>query len=757
MTILVGHLGLDLRQLGRAVLPERRGPAPLAGVLRRAPPDGRAQREPLPLAPGHRVHRVARPAAGRVRDGRQGAARTDPRPAAATRPSAGPRSSSAGSACSATAPDRCSSSCHPRWSATTPGWTYALGHLPSLPPHGRGVPAPVVAPRRGVRHPRAAPLGLRRHERRQAALRPAGDERPGLRPLARAEPRAPLRRLLLRRRPALVGRPAARVGGRRAPGATATSTTTSSATPRRTRCGCASSSAVTVTRAALAGRPRLAAMPPPPSVVGRRPRVVRRALRRAVRRGPARPRRHAHRLDRRRRALVDPVVRGVRRRPGAADGFPRGHRGRTSSPSCCPRSAGPRRSHRDPGDRGRRRRGHRRAARRGRPAGGARRRRRAHRDRHVGHARPRRGPHRRDRADATRRSSSRHPTSSAGSRGPTRGSRAHAGSASTRRTCVVVEDAVAGLRAARAAGCRGARRRARHDTARRARARGRPRRARPRPPDGLVEGGRVRVDAGIGSAHGCRRRRRGCRARRARRHVRARRCRPIGRAARPGERGQPRRPGVVELRRAVPRRQPRAAPDGHLRLLRPRLAGLGGHRRLGPAHRRPTAAPGPDHWGRTVGPRLRRVGRRREAGLAARARHLVLPRRRVGRARRRHEWGTRELGAALPHPVGHRHRGRRAVRADGCASTSPPVGSSTGRATGSTSSCAPAAPSPGVRGLGARARRLTPGRREQPGRHRRVRVRRPGRRRHARAASAATTTSCAPTGPSGSAPRRPTC
>ena len=54
----------------------------------------------------------------------------------------------------------------------------------------------------------------------------------------------------------------------------------------------------------------------------------------------------------------------------------------------------------------------------------------------------------------TRPSSSRHPTSSAASRGPTRGSRARAGWGSTRPDCLVVEDAVAGLRAARAAGCR---------------------------------------------------------------------------------------------------------------------------------------------------------------------------------------------------------------------------------------------------------------------------------------------------------------
>ena len=67
----------------------------------------------------------------------------------------------------------------------------------------------------------------------------------------------------------------------------------------------------------------------------------------------------------------------------------------------------------------------------------------------------------------------------------------------------------------------------------------------------------------LGSAHGRRRHRGGSRPRRAGRRRRARRRRPAGRRRRPGERGQPRRPGALVLRRAVPRRQPRAAPDGH--------------------------------------------------------------------------------------------------------------------------------------------------------------------------------------------------
>ena len=170
----------------------------------------------------------------------------------------------------------------------------------------------------------------------------------------------------------------------------------------------------------------------------------------------------------------------------------------------------------------------------------------------------------------------------------------------------------------------------------------------------------------------------------------------------------------------------------------------------------PDGSPGPDHWGRTVGSRLRRVGRRREAFLAQGAGRLVLPRRRLGRAWRRHERGPRKLGAALPHPVGHRYRRRRAVRAEGA------------RAHRGRSGVLPAPP-PG-----------RPARAHQRGGHRSARVwcSRPttpragcratatwsassstaGRRSSSRrAASAATTTWCGPTGPSGSAPRRPTC
>ena len=101
------------------------------------------------------------------------------------------------------------------------------------------------------------------------------------------------------------------------------------------------------------------------------------------------------------------------------------------------------------------------------------------------------------------------------------------------------------------------------------------------------------------------------RARRAGGHRRAGRRRPPGDPARPGDRSQPRRPGVLVVRRAVPRRLPRAAPDGHQGLPRARLAGLAGHA--------PASTATEDHWPRALGRGLRRLRRRREAGLAARA------------------------------------------------------------------------------------------------------------------------------------------
>ena len=100
-----------------------------------------------------------------------------------------------------------------------------------------------------------------------------------------------------------------------------------------------------------------------------------------------------------------------------------------------------------------------------------------------------------------------------------------------------------------------------------------------------------------------------------------------------------------EQRRMRITRQPRAG-----------LAGLAGHRRLRPP-RGPLAAP--------LGRGVRRLRRRREAGLAACAGRADLPCRRLGRARRLRRDRARQLGAALPHHLGHRARAGRALRAAG--------------------------------------------------------------------------------------------
>ena len=108
---------------------------------------------------------------------------------------------------------------------------------------------------------------------------------------------------------------------------------------------------------------------------------------------------------------------------------------------------------------------------------------------------------------------------------------------------------------------------------------------------------------------------------------RAGRRRPPGAAGRPGAGGQPRRAGVLVLRRAVPRRLPRAAPDGRQGLPRPGLAGLDGHRRVRPATRTS---------GRGAGPRPTSSSPPGRSGPGCASTGLaVLPGRRLGRARRR--------------------------------------------------------------------------------------------------------------------------
>ena len=129
---------------------------------------------------------------------------------------------------------------------------------------------------------------------------------------------------------------------------------------------------------------------------------------------------------------------------------------------------------------------------------------------------------------------------------------------------------------------------------------------------------------------------------------------PSGADRRPGERRQPRRAGVLVVRRPVLRRQPRTAPAGHPRQPRAGAAGLARHRGVRPA-RGPLAA--------AMGTRLRRFRRGGEAQLAAGARAADLPAGRLGRARRLRRTRTRQLGAALPHHLGDRARDRRDLRA----------------------------------------------------------------------------------------------
>ena len=77
------------------------------------------------------------------------------------------------------------------------------------------------------------------------------------------------------------------------------------------------------------------------------------------------------------------------------------------------------------------------------------------------------------------------------------------------------------------------------------------------------------------------------------------------------------------------------------------LAGLAGQRRLRPARGRLAAA---------LGRGVRGLRRGREALLAARAGRALLPDRRLGRTRRLPRRRPRQLGAALPHHLGHRPR-----------------------------------------------------------------------------------------------------
>ena len=89
---------------------------------------------------------------------------------------------------------------------------YFLGAAAALDAGGGRVPPPQLARRRRSSPCSSGTAPPMRDERRRAAVRPARDRAVRLRAAARPRPRPPLRRLLLRRRPALVGRPDPRVG-----------------------------------------------------------------------------------------------------------------------------------------------------------------------------------------------------------------------------------------------------------------------------------------------------------------------------------------------------------------------------------------------------------------------------------------------------------------------------------------------------------------------------------------------------------------
>ena len=127
---------------------------------------------------------------------------------------------------------------------------------------------------------------------------------------------------------------------------------------------------------------------------------------------------------------------------------------------------------------------------------------------------------------------------------------------------------------------------------------------------------------------------------------------------RAGGRREPRRAGVVVVRRPVPGGHPRAAAVGDPRLRRARLAGLARQRAVGPARRR-----GP--LGRRVGRGVRRVRRGGEARLAAAAGRAADPAGRLGRARRRAGGRARQLRAPVPPALGHGDRDLGPVRGEG--------------------------------------------------------------------------------------------
>ena len=149
--------------------------------------------------------------------------------------------------------------------------------------------------------------------------------------------------------------------------------------------------------------------------------------------------------------------------------------------------------------------------------------------------------------------------------------------------------------------------------------------------------------------------------------------------ARPGEPRQPRRPGVLVARRAVLRRQPRAAPDGHQGLLRARAAGLAGLRQFDRERE--------DHWPRQWARGVRRLRAAREARTTCTTSGCGSCRSSAGpSAATAAPRGHGNSVPALPPHLGHRPRGRAGVRRAGARGRGARAGALRASATRSTSS-----------------------------------------------------------------------
>ena len=233
------HVGVELRPLGRRALPARHPPRDRLGhyVRRfdtvelnasfyRWPRD--ATFAELAPTPARRFRLSVKAPRGLTHA--QAALRARSRGCSGSRP--------AGTSWATGGPS-CSCSCRRTSSATTPGWTTSSSWLPDWMRTAVEFRHPSWHDEDRLRAAGAPRRGLLRHERRAPAVRAAGDRAVRLRAPARPRPRPPLRRLVRRRRPALVGRPDPRVERRRAATSSPTSTTTATATPSATpiRCG----------------------------------------------------------------------------------------------------------------------------------------------------------------------------------------------------------------------------------------------------------------------------------------------------------------------------------------------------------------------------------------------------------------------------------------------------------------------------------------------------------------------------------------